>query len=68
MSDNGFMEIEHVFSCPFCNAEISVLLDVSEDGAQEYIEDCEICCRPMQLRYVSQAGELVEFEAMSADE
>lgn len=34
--------------CPYCGEPISVLVDASEP-AQEYIEDCEVCCRPMIL-------------------
>jgi hypothetical protein len=32
--------------CPYCGEPITVLVDVSEP-TQEYIEDCEVCCRPM---------------------
>ena len=32
--------------CPCCGESVSVLVDISL-GAQEYIEDCEVCCRPM---------------------
>lgn len=28
-----------------------MLLDVSEEGAQTYVEDCEVCCNPIQLTY-----------------
>ena len=34
--------------CPYCGEHITVLVDASEP-AQEYIEDCEVCCRPMVL-------------------
>ncbi len=33
-------------SCPYCGEVISVLLDGSVD-AQEYIEDCQVCCCPI---------------------
>jgi hypothetical protein len=35
-------------SCPYCGEMISVLLDASVDE-QEYIEDCQVCCRPIVL-------------------
>lgn len=44
-------EIEKFFKCPYCLEKISMLLDVSESGAQTYIEDCEVCCNPIQLSY-----------------
>lgn len=34
--------------CPYCNETISVLFDLST-GDQQYIEDCEVCCRPMTV-------------------
>jgi len=36
--------------CPFCGESISLLLDPSA-GGQSYIEDCQVCCRPMQINY-----------------
>ncbi|MEM1113195.1 MAG: CPXCG motif-containing cysteine-rich protein [Pseudomonadota bacterium] len=39
---------EQPLSCPYCGESISVLVDASA-GAQDYIEDCEVCCRPMTI-------------------
>jgi hypothetical protein len=36
-------------SCPYCGEQIKVLVDWSA-SAQAYIEDCEVCCRPMHLQ------------------
>ncbi len=57
--------IEHFFPCPFCGETISVLLDPSV-GHQKYIEDCEICCNPLELDVTFEAGELIGFEAQIA--
>jgi transcription elongation factor Elf1 len=54
--------MEHFFRCPYCGEYISMLLDVSV-RSQTYVEDCEICCRPIQIRYVVHGDEIVEFEA-----
>jgi hypothetical protein len=32
--------------CPYCGERINVLID-TYSGPQQYIEDCEVCCRPM---------------------
>lgn len=32
--------------CPYCGETIELLVDASA-GAQAYIEDCPVCCRPM---------------------
>ncbi len=56
-------ELEQFFKCPYCHEKISMLLDVSVDGPQVYIEDCEVCCRPIQLSYEAAEGELRSFSA-----
>ena len=57
-------EIEKKFRCPFCNERISMLLDLSEDGDHTYIEDCEVCCRPIALNVHCHYGEIdsVDFD------
>lgn len=32
--------------CPYCGERIGILLDASA-GEQDYIEDCQVCCRPI---------------------
>jgi hypothetical protein len=54
--------MEHFFDCPYCGEEISMVLDTSV-SAQTYIEDCEVCCRPIEIRYAVEDEALVEFEA-----
>ena len=54
-------EVEKRFRCPYCNEKISMLLDLSEEGAQSYIEDCEVCCQPIQISYTAKEGELIAF-------
>ena len=35
-------------SCPYCGESISVLVDDSVPE-QSYVEDCQVCCRPIVL-------------------
>ena len=35
--------------CPYCGESIEVLLDGSEPE-QHYIEDCQVCCRPIDFK------------------
>lgn len=37
---------EEYVQCPYCGETISILIDGSVEQ-QEYIEDCEVCCRPI---------------------
>lgn len=42
-------------TCPYCGEAIKLVVDQSV-GDQEYIEDCEVCCRPMVLHVMVPAG------------
>ncbi len=57
-------ELEKFFKCPYCLEKISMILDISVDGQQLYIEDCEVCCQPIQLQYSSEAGKAKGFTAV----
>ena len=37
---------QQAVACPYCGETIQVLLDF-EDSGQQYIEDCQVCCRPI---------------------
>ena len=34
--------------CPYCGEWIELTLDLSIPG-QSYIEDCQVCCRPIEV-------------------
>ncbi|GGG35604.1 hypothetical protein GCM10011414_01130 [Croceivirga lutea] len=53
---------EHFFQCPYCWEEISMLLDTSI-RQQSYVEDCEVCCNPIEVTAYFLANELTQFEA-----
>ncbi|MEL7270898.1 MAG: CPXCG motif-containing cysteine-rich protein [Bacteroidota bacterium] len=53
---------EHFFQCPYCWEQISFLLDNSI-SQQTYVEDCEVCCNPIEVTATFQGEELVQFEA-----
>jgi hypothetical protein len=54
--------MEYFFTCPYCWQEISMVLDVSQPH-QTYVEDCEVCCKPIEVKYSLQDETLSEFEA-----
>ena len=39
-----------------------MILDIS-DEIPDYIEDCEVCCRPIEIRYKVIDGEIISFSA-----
>ena len=58
--------MEHFFVCPYCAQQISCVLDTSV-LSQTYVEDCEVCCRPIHVRYVVHGDDVVEFEAKTLE-
>jgi transcription elongation factor Elf1 len=56
--------MEKEFACPYCGERISMVLDMSV-RRQTYVEDCEVCCRPIQIRYTAMNDKLMEFVAKS---
>ncbi len=35
-------------ACPYCGEVINIRLDLSA-GSQSYVEDCQVCCQPIQV-------------------
>lgn len=42
------MLIPAVLPCPYCGERIEILVDTSA-GDQRYVEDCQVCCRPIEI-------------------
>ncbi|MEM1411295.1 MAG: CPXCG motif-containing cysteine-rich protein [Pseudomonadota bacterium] len=38
--------------CPYCGEPVQLIVDASA-GLQSYVEDCQVCCRPMVVEMVS---------------
>lgn len=58
--------MEHFFQCPYCWEEISMILEVSI--SQTYIEDCEVCCNPIQITTDFHYNELTTFQAQDIEQ
>ena len=54
------MSIEPVvIHCPYCGESFETTADLSA-GSQRYVEDCAICCRPIEIAlHVDADGELL---------
>lgn len=57
--------LEHYFQCPYCWEQISMLMDLSVP-AQEYVEDCEVCCNPIMISFQVENNEISYFDAFQA--
>ncbi len=53
--------------CPYCGEGFDTLVDLSS-GAARYIEDCQVCCQPIQFDLeVDHDGRLVALTASRGD-
>jgi hypothetical protein len=50
---DGTAETGATVYCPYCNESVEIAIDPGGGSAQEYVEDCEVCCQPwtVTVRY-----------------
>lgn len=41
--------MEAEITCPYCGESIAVWVDEGGGGQQRYVEDCSVCCRPIEI-------------------
>jgi len=64
---DGTAETEAIVYCPSCGEANEVALDPGGGSDQEYVEDCQVCCRPW-LMYVKYGRDgSAEVEVYSSD-
>lgn len=55
-------------SCPYCGEPFEIELDLS-GGSQAFVEDCRVCCRPIEFAMeVDAAGALASLRIARDDE
>jgi hypothetical protein len=52
------MIVPFTLDCPYCGESFETTADVSA-GSQDYIEDCAVCCRPIEVHVEVEDDELV---------
>lgn len=58
----------HHTGCPYCGEPIELIIDTSQ-GDHTYIEDCQVCCRPIVIHVQSDiAGEQCIVSVFSENE
>ena len=58
--------IEYNFTCPHC-FEIGLKLIDFSINTQNFIEDCEVCCNPIEFNLEIQNGKIKTFEVQVID-
>jgi Cysteine-rich CPXCG len=57
----------HLVECPYCGESFDTLLDLSA-GSASYVEDCQVCCQPIEFSVeVDAAGALVALTTARSD-
>ena len=58
---------EVTVNCPYCGAVFTTLVDCSA-GDQRYIEDCQVCCAPINMHLETDEQQLKALEVRRDDE
>ena len=66
--DEELAETEHEISCPYCGETVEITVDPTGGAAQEYVEDCPVCCQPWQVHVEVDPDGRVHVWADAADE
>lgn len=67
IGDDGYRELaEANVQCPYCWEQIALLIEPASEN-QQYIEDCYVCCRPIQVTVAIGAEGVTEVGAERAD-
>lgn len=46
---DGTADTEAIAYCPYCGEENVIAVDPGSGAMQQYVEDCQVCCRPWQV-------------------
>jgi hypothetical protein len=64
---DGVADTTAVVSCPCCGEAVEIGLDPGGGPRQQYVEDCQVCCRPWLLNVVYGEDGTAEVWAEPAD-
>ena len=43
------IELEEIYHCPHCGSPNFLMIDYSGGNKQEFVNDCEICCKQILI-------------------
>jgi hypothetical protein len=49
LDEEALLQTHAEVICPYCGEAVTLELDAGSGDAQEYVEDCPVCCRPWQV-------------------
>ncbi len=56
-----------LIDCPYCGESVEIVVE-EHVGEQSYVEDCQVCCRPINMKVLLVPGEEVEVEVQGEDD
>ena len=65
---DGTADTAGVVYCPYCSAANEIALDPGSGSTQEYVEDCQVCCRAWLVHVRYRADGSAEVNVETADE
>jgi hypothetical protein len=65
---DGTADTSATVGCPYCGQAVEIALDPGSGTHQEYVEDCEVCCRPWNVSVAYQPDGSAEVGVEAADE
>jgi hypothetical protein len=54
--------------CPYCNETVEISIDPGGGEAQQYVEDCEVCCQPWTVNVQYNGDGSAEVSVMPLDQ
>lgn len=51
---------DKTITCPYCWESFSIFIEPSSEVGESYIEDCYVCCRPIEIYVASKHDDFVE--------
>ena len=56
--DNSLFD--KTITCPYCRESFSIFIEPSSEVGESYIEDCYVCCRPIEIYVASKQDDFME--------
>jgi hypothetical protein len=54
---DGSADMEATVQCPYCGEAVDIALDPGGGSAQQYVEDCAVCCQPWRVSVTYDEGQ-----------
>jgi len=65
---DGTADTEGIVMCPYCGEPNEIGIDAGGGANQDYVEDCQVCCRPWRVTVVYDDEGNAEISASPLDE